>query len=150
MRKFLLLTAMAGMATLPAGAAPIDASNAMREAIRAAAPGIQHVYWHAGGTTAWGDHWHAGGTGAYGAHPAYGYHGWGGGAYHYGGYYRPPIAAPAPYYHPAGTFAAGAVVGGVVGGAVGAAAASAARPPVAATVYNYGQPPTVINNYYNN
>jgi hypothetical protein len=59
-----------------------------------------------------------------------------------------------PYYHPAGSFAAGAIVGGVAGAAVGAAAASAARPPapppVASTVYSYGQPSTVINNYYGN
>ena len=146
MRKFLLLTALAGLATLPAGAAPVDASGALRGAIRASAPGVQSVYWHAGGTTAWGNHWHAGGTGAYGAHPAYGYHGWGG---DYHGYYRAPVVV-APAYHPAGSFAVGAIVGGVAGAAVGAAAASAARPPAAATVYTYGQPPTVINNYYGN
>lgn len=144
MRKFLLLTAMAGLAVLPAGAAPVDASGAMRGVMRATNPAVQNVFWHAGGTTAWGNHWHAGGTGAWGAHPTYAYHGYGG-VDHYGGYYRPPV--PAPYYNPAGTFAAGAIVGGVVG----AAAASASRPPPAATtVYNYSQPPTVVNNYYNN
>lgn len=147
MRNYLLLTALAGLAALPAGAAPVDASGALRGALQAAAPGVQNVYWHAGGTTAWGNHWHAGGTGAYGAHPAYGYHGWGGAGYH--GYYRPPVVV-APAYHPAGSFAAGAIVGGVAGAAVGAAAASAYHPPVATTVYNYGQPPTVVNNYYGN
>ena len=148
MRNYLLLTAMAGLATLPAGAAPVDASGALRGATRAANPAVQNVYWHAGGTTAWGNHWHAGGTGAYGAHPAYGYHGWGG---DYHTYYRPPVVV-APAYNPAGSFAAGAVVGGVAGAVGGAAAASANRPPpppAATTVYNYSQPPTVVNNYYN-
>lgn len=150
MRKYLLLTALAGLATLPAGAAPIDAGGALREAIRAATPGATPVFWHAGGTTAWGNHWHAGGTGAYGARPTYAYHGYGG-VEHYGTYYRPPVPAPVPYYNPGGSFAAGAIVGGMAGAAVGAAAASAYRPPPAATtVYNYGQPPTVVNNYYNN
>lgn len=149
MRKLLLLTAMAGLAVLPAGAAPIDAAGALRDALRGAVPGAKLVWWHAGGTTAWGNHWHAGGTGAYGYHPTYAYHGYGG-AYHYGTYYRPPVPAPVPYYNPAGTFAAGAIVGGVAGAAMGAAAASASRPPAATTVYNYSQPPTVVNNYYNN
>jgi hypothetical protein len=146
MRKYLLLTAMAALAAAPAGAAPIDAGGALRDALRGATPGATLVWWHAGGTTAWGNHWHAGGTGAYGAHPAYGYHGWGG---DYHTYYRPPVVVT-PGYNPAGSFAAGAIVGGVAGAAVGAAAASAARPPAASTVYNYGQPPTVINNYYGN
>jgi len=49
-------------------------------------------------------------------------------------------------------------VGGVTGAVVGAAAAADASrpppppypypPPVASTVYGYGQPSTVINNYY--
>ena len=138
MRKFLFLAALAGLATLPAGAAPIDAGGALREAVRAAAPGATPVFWHAGG------------TGAYGARPTYAYHGYGG-VEHYGTYYRPPVPAPVPYYNPGGSFAAGAIVGGMAGAAVGAAAASASRPPPAATtVYNYGQPPTVVNNYYNN
>lgn len=144
MRKFLLLAAMAGLATLPAGAAPVDASGALRDALRGASPAITPVWWHAGGTTAWGNHWHAGGTGYYGAHPTYGYHGYGG-TVHYGTYYRPPV----PYYNPGASFAAGAVVGGVAGAAMGAAAASRQQ-PAATTVYNYSQPPTVVNNYYNN
>lgn len=150
MRKFLLLAVMGGLATLPAGAAPVDASGAMRDALRAANPAATPVFWHAGGTTAWGNHWHAGGTGAYGAHPTYGYHGYGG-VEHYGTYYRPPVPAPVPYYNPGASFAAGAIVGGVAGAAMGAAAASSRPPqPAATTVYNYSQPPTVINNYYNN
>jgi hypothetical protein len=148
MRKFLLLTAMAGLATLPAGAAPIDAAGALRDALRTAAPLATPVFWHAGGTTAWGNHWHAGGTGFYGARPTYGYHGYGG-AVHYGTYYRPPVPVAVPYYHPGASFAAGAIVGGVAGAAMGAAAASHQQ-PAATTVYNYSQPPTVINNYYNN
>ncbi|MBR0649897.1 hypothetical protein GXW78_09495 [Roseomonas terrae] len=143
MRKYLLLTAMAGLVAMPVAAAPIDAAGALGTALREATPGATLVWWHAGGTTGWGNHWHAGGTGAYGAHPAYGYHGWGG---DYHTYYRPPVVVT-PGYNPAGSFAAGAIVGGVVG----AAAASASRPPAppaATTVYNYSQPPTVVNNYY--
>ena len=56
-----------------------------------------------------------------------------------------PVPVATPWYHPGGAFAAGAVMGGVAG----AAAASAAR-PATTTVYNYGQPPTVVNNYYGN
>ena len=152
MRKLLTIAALAGLTALPAGAAPLDASGTVRQAVRAAMPGTTLVWWHAGGTTAWGNHWQAGGTGAYGAHPAYGYHGYAGGAWYHG-----PVAAPVHYYHPGGAFAAGAVVGGVTGAVVGAAAADASRPPpppypypppVASTVYGYGQPSTVINNYY--
>ncbi|MBR0660766.1 hypothetical protein [Neoroseomonas oryzicola] len=144
MRKLLILAATAGIVALPAAAAPPETSQALRLALRANAPGAQLVWWHAGGTTAWGNHWHAGGTG-YGAyHGAYAYHGYGG-AYHYGGMYRPPVPVATPWYHPGGAFAAGAVMGGVAG----AAAASAAR-PATTTVYNYGQPPTVVNNYYGN
>lgn len=149
MRKFLLLAVMAGLATLPAGAAPIDAAGALGGALRATGPMATPVFWHAGGTTAWGNHWHAGGTGAYGARPTYEYHGYGGPA-HYGTYYRPPVPVAAPYYHPGAGFAAGAVVGGVAGAVVGAAAASSRQQPAATTVYNYSQPPTVVNNYYNN
>ena len=104
MRKLLTIAALAGLTALPAGAAPLDASGTVRQAVRAAMPGTTLVWWHAGGTTAWGNHWQAGGTGAYGAHPAYGYHGYAGGAWYHG-----PVAAPVPYYHPGGAFAAGAV-----------------------------------------
>jgi len=146
MRSILTLAALAGLAAMPAAAAPLDASAGVQQAMRGTITGSTLVWWHAGGTTAWGNHWHAGGTGYYGAHPAYGYHGYAG-----GGWYHGPVVAPAPYYNPGAAFAAGAVVGGVTGAVVGAAAANANRPPppppVASTVYGYGQP-TVINNYY--
>lgn len=142
MRRFLILAAAAGIGATPAIAAMPEITGSVREALRAASPGAQLVWWRAGGTTRWGNHWHAGGTG-YGYHGAYGYHGYGG-AYHYGGWYRPPVAAVArPWYHPAGAFAAGAVMGGIAG-----AAAASASHPATTTVYNYSQPPTVVNNYY--
>ncbi|PWS36351.1 hypothetical protein DFH01_14345 [Falsiroseomonas bella] len=130
MRRILIATALGALVAVPAAEA----------------------YWHAGGVTRWGTAWHAGGTGtgyrwgtAY--HPGYGgatyVHGYSG--YHYGGYYRAPVpVAPVPYYHPyhpVGAFAAGAVTGAAVGAASATAAAN--------SVYHYGQPTTVVNNYYN-
>jgi hypothetical protein len=126
MRRIMMLAALGGFLAIP----PADA------------------WWHAGGVTRYGTAWHAGGTGtgyrwgsAY--HPGYGsatvVHGYSG--YHYGPYYRAPVpVAPVPWYHPVGAVAAGAAAGA----AVGAAAASAPT-----TVYQYGQPPTIVNNYYN-
>ena len=144
MRRFLILLAAVPLATIPAGAAP--PVPGLAEKLLAAAPGARLVWWHAGGVTPGGYRWHAGGAdgyrwgGAYHAggfyHPPTYYHGWG--DVHYGGFYRPPVAVT-PWFHPAGTFAAGAVVG--------AAAASTAA---AASAAHYGQPPTVVNNYYYN
>jgi hypothetical protein len=130
-----------GVISLPADAGP---RRAPQMAVPGPLPGLELVYWRAGGVTPGGTAWHAGGAGGYR---------WGG-AYHYGGGYhgyvagyhpypvtawRAPVAV-APYYAaPAGGFAAGALVGAAAGAAVGTAAASVA---------NYSQPPTVINNYY--
>jgi hypothetical protein len=150
MRRILPLIAVTALAGLPVAAAPPEAARGLRPALQAAIPGAQLVWWHAGGTTAAGGHWHASGTGgryrwggAYhgGYHPPTYYHGYGG--VHYGGFYRPPVAAT-PWVHPAGTFAAGAVVGA----AAGAAAASSAT--AASSAAHYSQPPTVVNNYYYN
>jgi len=140
MRGILPLLAVTALAGLPAGAAPPEAARGLRPALQAA--GAQPAWWRAGGVTPGGTAWHAGGTGygarwggAYhaGAYPPAYYHGYAG--VHYGGYYRAPVPV-APWVHPAGTFAAGAVVG--------AAAASSA----AASAAHYSQPPTVVNNYY--
>jgi hypothetical protein len=129
MRRILMLAALGGLVVIPSAEA----------------------WWHGGGVTRSGTAWHAGGTGtgyrwggAY--HPGYGganyVHGYSG--YHYGAYYHAPVpVARVPWYHPAGAVAAGAVAGAAVGAAVGAASA-------ANTVYHYGQPTTVVNNYYNN
>jgi hypothetical protein len=127
MRRTLMLAALGALVAIPPAAA----------------------WWRAGGVSPSGTAWHAGGTGtgyrwgsAY--HPGEGsatyVHGYS--VNHYGGYYHAPVpVAPVPYYHPyhpVGAFAAGA--------AIGAASASAA----ASSVYQYGQPSTVVNNYYNN
>jgi hypothetical protein len=121
MRKLLMLAACGGLLTSDPAAA----------------------YWHAGGVTPGGTAWHATGTGGgyrwggayhYGTGSATVVHGYGG--VPYGGYYRAPVPVT-PWYHPAGTFAAGVVTGTAIG--AGAAAASAAH---------YSQPPTVVNNYY--
>ncbi|UPY35862.1 hypothetical protein [Sediminicoccus sp. KRV36] len=137
-----------GMVALGVGIVAFSASAGPTSGPRfpgpAPVPGLELVFWRAGGVTAGGTAWHAGGAG--GAR-------WGG-AYHYGGGYhgyvggyaarpypgamwRSPVAV-APFYHPAaGAFVAGAMVGAAA--SAGTAANSGA---------NYGQPTTVINNYY--
>jgi hypothetical protein len=145
MRRLMILAVCAGLGAVPALAAVTGVPGALRGAVSWAVPdAAQLVWWRAGGVTPGGTAWHAGGADGYrwgGAyHPGYGYHGYvgGWGGAHYGGYYRAPVPV-APWYHPpaAGAFVAGAAVGGLAG----AAAAS--------TVYHYGQPPAVVNNYYN-
>jgi hypothetical protein len=148
MRKLLLLAAVGGLATLQAGAAPISAVGPQRDALREAIPGVQLAWWRAGGVTPGGTRWHAGGTAGayhYGAyHPPTYYHGYGG--VHYGDYYHRPVAVT-PWVHPAGTFAAGALVGGAIGAA---AASSSAAATAAASAQKASQPPTVVNNYFYN
>lgn len=141
MRALPLASLALGLMAVPADAGP---KHGHRSQVPAPLPGLELVWWHAGGVTPGGTRWHAGGAG--GAR-------WGG-AYHYGGgfhgyvgrYHAYPAAAwhrpvpVAPFYHPpVGAFAAGAMVGAAAGAAAGTAAASVAT---------YGQPTTVINNYY--
>jgi hypothetical protein len=153
MRK-LLCMAILGVAATPAPAGPISAPGAHHDLLREAAGSVQPVFWRAGGVTPGGTAWHAGGAGGYrwggayhpGAAPTY-VHGYGG--YHYGGYYRAPVPVATPWYHPVGTFAAGAAVGAVAAGTA-AAASSAAAASAANTAAYYAQPPTVVNNYYYN
>jgi hypothetical protein len=147
MQRPILLAAASALAVLPAFAGPTGPLPAGLRGTAAQFERPQLVWWHAGGTTAYGNHWHAGGTGGYGAyHGGYagGYaHGWAdSNAYH--GYYARPVPVT-PWYHPAATAAAvagtAAVVGGIAGAATASAVANAAPKPA-------GQPTTVINNYY--
>jgi hypothetical protein len=127
-----------GLISLPADAGP---KHGLHVQGPGPLPGLELVYWRAGGVTPGGTAWHAGGArwgGAY--HYGGAYHGYVGGYHPYpAAAWRAPVVV-APYYHPpAGAFAAGALVGAAAGAAAGTAAASVAT---------YGQPTTVINNYY--
>jgi hypothetical protein len=122
-----------GLISLPADAGP---KHGLRVQAPGPLPGLELVFWRAGGVTPAGGVWHAGGAYRYGG----AYHGYVGGYHPYPATaWRAPVVV-APYYHaPAGAFAAGALVGAAAGAAAGTAAASVAT---------YGQPTTVINNYY--
>ncbi len=130
-----------GLMSLPADAGP---KHGLHVQATGPLPGLELVYWRAGGVTPGGTAWHAGGAGgaAWGGAYRYGggYHGYVGGYHPYPATaWRAPVVV-APYYaHPVGGFAAGALVGAAAGAAVGTAAASVAT---------YGQPTTVVNNYY--
>ncbi|WPB87272.1 hypothetical protein [Sediminicoccus rosea] len=128
-----------GLLSVPADAGP---KHGLHVQAPGPLPGLELVFWRAGGVTPGGTAWHAGG-GNWGGGYRYGgaYHGYVGGYHPYPATaWRAPVVV-APYYHaPVGSFAAGALVGAAAGAAVGTAAASVAAA---------GQPnTTVINNYY--
>ena len=130
-----------GLLSVPADAGP---KHGLHVPAPGPLPGLELVYWRAGGVTAGGGAWHAAGTGGtrWGGPYQYGggYHGYAAGYHPYPATaWRAPVVV-APYYHaPVGSFAAGALVGAAAGAAVGTAAASVAT---------YGTPTTVVNNYY--